>query len=104
MSTRRATVEIASPEWRKSSMFNLEKYPWIVPVLMVFVGAGWLMNTLDVLPGVNWAYILGVGAVGLVMLLQGFNKFNFVVGSFLVIGSVAAYLRQSGVLSIEVQV
>ena len=84
-------------------MFNLDKYPWIVPVLLVALGAGWLLNTLEILPGVNWAYILCVGALGVVILLQGINKLSFVVGLFLVIGSVAAYLRQGGYLSLNVE-
>jgi len=85
-------------------MFNLDKYPWIVPVLLVFVGVGWLLNTLDIVPGVNWAYTLGVGAVGLVLLLQGLNRFSFVVGTFLIVGAFCSYLRQTGYLKVEVQV
>src|SRR5262249_14650748 len=80
------------------AMFNLDKYPWIVPVLLVFVGVGWLLNTLDIVPGVNWAYTLGVGAVGLVLLLQGLNRFSFVVGTFLIVGAFCSYLRQTGYL------
>jgi len=85
-------------------MFNLDKYPWIVPVLLVFVGVGWLLNTLDVVPGVNWAYTLGVGAVGAVILLQGLNRFSFVVGTFLIVGAFCSYLRQTGHLKVEIQV
>ena len=85
-------------------MFNLDKYPWIIPVLIVFVGIGWLMNAMNLFPGVNWAYTLGIGALGVVILLQGINKYSFGIGSFLLIGSVAAFLRQRELLTIDVQI
>src|SRR5262249_35924728 len=46
----------------------------------------------------------GVGAVGLVLLLQGLNRFSFVVGTFLIVGAFCSYLRQTGHLKVEIQV
>jgi hypothetical protein len=55
----------------------------IVAVLVIALGIGWLLNTLGVIPGVDWLWTGGLGVAGiLIMAADGINKFTFVVGSF----------------------
>jgi hypothetical protein len=71
----------------------------IVAVLVIVLGIAWLLNTLDVIPGVDWLWTGGLGITGiLVIAANGINKFTFVVGLFLVVSSVFSVLRQTGSL------
>ncbi len=36
-----------------------------VPVLLIAVGVGWMMNSLGILPDVEWAWSIGLAAAGL---------------------------------------
>ena len=77
----------------------------LVPILIITVGVGWLLNSLGALPGVNWAWTLLLGTVGLVTLATGgINKVTVVIGPFLLIASVLSVMRQTGRLSINVEV
>ena len=70
------------------------------PILVITVGVGWLLTTQKVIPGVDWAWVLGLGAVGiLVMVLGGIDKLTVVVGPFLIISTVFSLLRQTGRIS-----
>ena len=72
---------------------------------MVAVGLGWLMNILEIIPGVDWAWSLGLGATGLLWLVcGGINKGTIVIGPFLLITSVLSIARQGGHLQFEVEV
>jgi hypothetical protein len=71
----------------------------IVAVLVIALGIAWLLNTLNVIPGVDWLWTGGLGVAGLLVLAnKGFTKFTFVIGSFLLISSVCSILRQTGML------
>src|SRR5262245_54489346 len=76
----------------------------IVPVLIIVVGVAWLLNTLQVLPGVDWMWTAGLGVCGvLILAVGGVNKLTFTVGPFLLIGSVLSVLRQTGRLSMNLE-
>ncbi len=68
------------------------------------VGTGWLLTSRQILPGVNWVWVLALGVLGLATLASGVNKFTFVIGPFLVLCSIAALLRQSGRLKIDTEI
>ena len=69
------------------------------PILVIVLGITWLLNVLEVLPGVDWIWTLGLAAVGLITLLVGgVNRLTMVVGPFLMVSSVCALLRQMGKL------
>ncbi len=71
----------------------------IVAVLVIALGIAWLLNTLGVIPGVDWLWTGGLGVAGiLVMAANGINRFTFVVGAFLLVSSVFSVLRQTGQL------
>jgi hypothetical protein len=81
------------------------KSPITVPILIITVGVGWLLTVLNVLPGVNWVWLLALGAVGsLVLLLGGLNKLTIVVGPFLILATLFSLLRQTGRISMDIEV
>ena len=74
----------------------------VVPVLVIVLGATWLLNILKVLPGVDWIWTVGLAAVGvLTLLVGGINKLTVVVGPFLVVGSICSLLRQLDMLAVD---
>jgi hypothetical protein len=76
-----------------------------VALLVIAVGAAWLMNTMGIIPGVNWVWVVGLAAAGLLMLaLGGLNKLTIVVGPFLIAASVLSVLRQRGMIVIDQEV
>jgi uncharacterized membrane protein YhhN len=78
---------------------------FIIPVLVIALGVAWLLNVKDVLPGVNWVWTMGLAVTGLILLvIDKINKFNFVVGSFLLIATVFSILRQTGKMSQDIEV
>lgn len=77
----------------------------VVPLLIIAFGVGWLLTALHVLPGVNWVWLLALGGTGiLVLVTSGVNKVSIVVGPLLMLATVLSLLRQTGRLSVEVEV
>lgn len=74
----------------------------VVPVLVILLGITWLLNVLDIIPGVDWIWTVGLAAVGILTLaVGGINKLTIVIGPFFVIASVCSILRQTGRLEID---
>lgn len=77
----------------------------IPPVLVIALGVTWLLNVMNVLPGVDWIWTVALAATGLIVLMfGGINKLTVVVGPFLMIGSVCSLLRQLDKLPIDREV
>ncbi|MBI1348267.1 hypothetical protein GC163_18490 [bacterium] len=77
----------------------------VIPLLLIIVGSGWLLTTLDIVPGIDWVWTLGIAGVGLLtFLVGGFNKATVVVGSFFIIMSLLSVLRQTGRISIDIEI
>ena len=77
----------------------------VVPILMIAVGVGWLLSTLQIIPEINWLWTAGLAAAGLMpFALGGLDKVNIVVGPWFLSASVLSVLRQSGKLSFDVEV
>ena len=75
------------------------------PILIITLGVAWLLNTQHVLPGVDWIWTGSLGVCGvLVLVVSGVNKFTFVLGPFLVAGSILSVLRQTGHLTLNIEV
>jgi hypothetical protein len=84
---------------------NNDKRTLIVPLLLITVGAGWLLTVAEILPGINWVWTLGLAGIGiLVFPLAGVNKFSFVAGPFFILASVLSVLRQTGRLPLDYEV
>jgi hypothetical protein len=78
----------------------------IIPILIVVVGFGWLLTGLGYGPGINWVWTLGLGVIGILVFLvsKGIDKVSVVVGVFLLLASVLSVLRQTGQLTIDIEV
>jgi hypothetical protein len=75
------------------------------PVLIMTLGLGWLLTNHNVLPGVNWIWILGLAVSGLLILaIGGVDKVNFVIGLFLVVSTFFSLMRQTGQISVDTEV
>ncbi|MEZ6123957.1 MAG: hypothetical protein R3C49_12365 [Planctomycetaceae bacterium] len=77
----------------------------ILPILLIVVGTGWLLTTLGIAPGIDWIWTLGLAAIGfLTFVVAGFDKVTFVTGTFFIVTSLMSVLRQSGRMSLDVEV
>jgi len=77
----------------------------VIPVLIIAVGVGWLLTAQGFAPGVNWIWVLGLGVVGILtfVLSKGFDKVSVVLGSFFLLASLLSVLRQTGRLSVDIE-
>ena len=75
-----------------------------VPLLIIAVGLGWLLNSLNVLPDVNWLWASILGGCGIALLFVfGVNQLTFVVGPFLILASILFVLSQTGKIATAVE-
>ena len=82
-----------------------EKKTLILPILLITVGTGWLLTTLDVAPGIDWVWTLALAVVGLLtMAVGGIDKVSIVVGPFLIIAGCLSVLRQTGRVHMDIEV
>lgn len=66
-----------------------------LPIILIVVGAGWLLNELHLFPDANWIVILGLIVAGvLILTLEGFNSTSIVKGPLLIAAGVVLYLHQ----------
>ena len=66
---------------------------------------GWLLTVHNVLPGVNWVWILGLAVTGvLILVVGGVDKVTFVIGPLLIASTFFSLLRQTGRISIDTEV
>ena len=76
----------------------------VVPILIITFGVGALLSAAGVAPGVDWIWTLGLAVAGILSLVGGIDKVTVVVGPFLLIASLLSVLRQTGRLSIAIEV
>lgn len=82
-----------------------EKKTLVLPLLLIAVGAGWLLSALEITPGVDWIWRLSLAAVGLLAFVAGgFDKVTVVIGPFFILASGFSLLRQSGRLPVGIEV
>ena len=73
-----------------------------VPLLIIATGCGWLLSSNNVMPGVDWAWVLVFAVVGILSLVTQINKISVVFGPMMLLASVLMVLMQSQRISIEV--
>jgi hypothetical protein len=100
----RATIFRAKPwhhiEVQGAKRMTPSRQPLIFGISLIALGAGWLLNNLQITPDVNWVWTLGLGIAGIAFVVTGgINKVTIILGPFLVVASVLSYLRQNGELS-----
>jgi hypothetical protein len=77
----------------------------VIPMLLIVLGTGWLLTTLNIVPQIDWVWTLGVALAGvLVFLVSGFDKVSVVVGPFFLIAAILSVLRQSGRLELNLEI
>ncbi len=78
---------------------NESKSMVAIAVLVIALGVAWLLNTLNVIPGIDWIWTGGLGIAGiLVLMISGIDRVSVVVGPFLLVTSVLSVLRQTASL------
>ncbi|HVL77012.1 MAG TPA: hypothetical protein VM406_13440 [Noviherbaspirillum sp.] len=66
-----------------------------LPVVLIVLGAVWLLNSLDWLPDAHWLWILGLAGAGVgILLLDGITKSSVVAGPLLILAAVMSFARQ----------
>ena len=71
-----------------------------ISLLIIALGVAWLVDKLNVTPGLDWIWITGLFVSGLLLLtVAGIDRFNFVVGVSLIACSFLSALRQWGKLT-----
>lgn len=43
---------------------------FVVPILVILLGVTWMLNVLEIIPGVDWMWTLGLAVAIPVLLLQ----------------------------------
>lgn len=79
---------------------------WVATGLtLVGVGVGWLLASLGYLPEINWVWVLMFMALGILPLgISGLNRASFVVSGFFFCASIGSILRQTGKMSLNVEI
>ena len=78
---------------------------FVVPILVIVVGIGWLLNLQGLIPNVDWIWTCLLGVLGILLLaVGGIDKLTAVIGPFLIVSSICSLLRQTGNLSVEKEV
>lgn len=82
-----------------------DKKTLILPVLLITIGAGWLLSALGLAPSVDWVWTLGLAAVGIITFaVSGIDKVSVVVGPFFLLASALSVLRQTDRLRLDLEV
>ena len=86
-------------------MMNSSKKTLVFPILLITIGAGWLLTTLGITPGIDWVWTLGLAVLGLLsFILGGVDKVTIVVGPFFIVASLLSVLRQTDRLHVNTEV
>src|SRR3569833_2421014 len=65
------------------------------PVLLIVLGAAWLLSSLHWLPEVHWIWILGLAGAGLaILMLDGITKSSIVAGPLLILAGALSFFHQ----------
>jgi hypothetical protein len=66
-----------------------------LPIVLIVLGAIWLLDSLDWLPSIQWVWIFGLICAGSAILaLDGITKSSVVAGPMLILAGVLSYFRQ----------
>jgi len=82
------------------------KGPLVLAILIVALGVGDLLTVRGFVPGIDWAWTLGLAVVGLLtfVLSGGVDKVSVVVGPLLLVASLLSVLRQTSGLDVNTEV
>ena len=78
---------------------------FIIPLIIIMIGAMWLLNVMEVMPEIDWFWTGGLaGFAVLIFILGGLDKVTMVVGPWFVLASLASVLRQTDRLTLQLEV
>lgn len=79
--------------------------PFVLSILIITVGIGWLLSAQGIGQGIDWIWTLGLGVVGVLtfVLSGGCDKLSVVLGPFFLVSSLLSVLRQTGQLSVNTE-
>ncbi|WP_255990435.1 hypothetical protein [Chitinolyticbacter albus] len=67
----------------------------LIPVSLIVIGAGWLVNSLSIAPAVSWIVVFGLVIAGAaVLVIDGANRSSRVSGPMLIAGGAAVFAHQ----------
>lgn len=77
----------------------------VAPAFIIAIGLGWLLTVRQVIPGVNWMWILLLATAGiLILVVRRLTRTSLLIGPFLILCAVSSYLRQRGSLPADIEV
>jgi len=77
----------------------------VISMLTTTVGAGLLLNAMDLLPPIDWLWTIGLFVAGVLMMtLGGINKLTAVIGPFLIFAALCSVLRQTEVMPVKYEI
>ncbi|NEX59637.1 LiaF transmembrane domain-containing protein [Noviherbaspirillum galbum] len=67
-----------------------------LPVILIVLGAGWLLHSLNLLPDVHWLWIICLAGAGVgILLVEGFTKSSVISGPLLILAGFMSFCRQT---------
>ncbi|MDP1796450.1 MAG: hypothetical protein Q8K78_03170 [Planctomycetaceae bacterium] len=81
------------------------KGPFVLSILIITVGIGWLLSAQGIGRGIDWVWTMGLGVIGFLtfILSGGCDKLSVVLGPFFLVSSLLSVLRQTGQLNINTE-
>ena len=84
---------------------NAHSRQFVLPLFIIVIGVGWLMNALNVYSPVNWFWSGLLATSGILLVaVAGIDRFTAVVGPWLICAACTGVLRQAGVIDGNVEV
>ena len=72
-----------------------------VPILIIATGIGWMLSSNEVMPGVDWAFVMLLAVAGILSMIHQLSKVSIVLGPMLMVGSVLLVMLQTDKIKIE---
>lgn len=84
---------------------NANTRSFVLPIIIIAVGIGWLLNALQVFTPVDWFWTISLATAGLLLLaVAGLDRFTAVVGPWLICASCTGLLRQTEIITANTEV
>lgn len=76
-----------------------------LPILLIGLGIGWLLSAMDLMPGIDWVWSVGLATIGvLTFLVGGVDKVTVAIGPFFLLASLLSLMRQTGRLKMDIEI
>ncbi|MES2832266.1 MAG: hypothetical protein V4695_09770 [Pseudomonadota bacterium] len=66
-----------------------------LPIALLLLGIAWLLDSLHLLPDIQWVWVIGLCGAGVaILLLEGVTKSSVVTGPLLIIAGILSFFHQ----------